>query len=88
MRTIRQITFTFGPCVVARDRPDPYAFETLWRQYRACRHNKRGTIDALRFELNAGENLLALQQDLRDGVVAVVRWGRSGVAHTRACGNV
>jgi RNA-directed DNA polymerase len=38
----------------------------LWQQYRACRHHKRGTVNALRFELNAEENLLALQQELRD----------------------
>jgi hypothetical protein len=42
-------------------RPDDlYAFETLWRQYRACRRNKRNTVNALRFELNAGEKMLAL----------------------------
>ncbi len=52
--------------MAARDRPDPYAFEALWRQYRACRRNKRATVNALRFELNAEANLLALQQELRD----------------------
>jgi hypothetical protein len=39
---------------------------TLWRQYRACRRNKRNTLNALRFELNAEENLLALQRELRE----------------------
>jgi hypothetical protein len=41
-------------------------FETLWRQSHACRRNKRSTVNALRFELNAEENLLALQQELRE----------------------
>jgi len=45
---------------------DLFAFETLWRQYRVCRRNKRNTINQLRFELNAEAELLALQQELRE----------------------
>jgi hypothetical protein len=46
---------------------DPYSFERLWRQYRACRRTKRNTRNALAFEWNAEENLLHLQAELRPG---------------------
>jgi hypothetical protein len=45
--------------------PDLYAFAALWRHYRQCRRNKRTTLNALAFEINAEANLLALQQELR-----------------------
>jgi RNA-directed DNA polymerase len=45
---------------------DIYAFENLWRQYRNCRRNKRNTINALAFEIDAEAQLVALQQDLRE----------------------
>ena len=45
---------------------DLYSFRALWRQYRACRHNKRGTLNALAFEADAEANLLQLQAELRD----------------------
>jgi retron-type reverse transcriptase len=45
--------------------PDLYSFRELWRHYRRCRHNKRNTINALAFEVNAEANLLALQRELR-----------------------
>jgi RNA-directed DNA polymerase len=44
--------------------PDLYAFAALWRHYRQCRRNKRHTVNALAFEVNAEANLLALQQEL------------------------
>lgn len=44
---------------------DPYSFQALWRAYRECRRNKRTTANALRFEVNAEANLLALQEELR-----------------------
>jgi len=46
--------------------PDPYAFRALWRQYRRCRRNKRNTLNALAFEVDAEANLLALQRALRE----------------------
>ncbi|MBM4267353.1 MAG: RNA-directed DNA polymerase [Deltaproteobacteria bacterium] len=46
--------------------PDPYSFAELWRQYRRCRRGKRNTINALRFEVDAEANLLALQKELRE----------------------
>jgi RNA-directed DNA polymerase len=45
--------------------PDLYSFQKLWLHYRQCRQNKRSTINALAFELNAEANLLALQGELR-----------------------
>jgi hypothetical protein len=45
--------------------PDIFAFAALWRRYRQCRRNKRNTINALAFEVNAEANLLALQEELR-----------------------
>jgi RNA-directed DNA polymerase len=46
--------------------PDFYSFADLWHQYRACRSNKRNTVNALAFELDAETNLLELQRELRD----------------------
>ena len=41
-----------------------FSFENLYRQYLACRRNKRNTLNALRFEVRQEENLLALQEAL------------------------
>ena len=46
--------------------PDPYSFRELWRQYRRCRRNKRNTMNALAFEIDAEAHLLELQRELRD----------------------
>jgi RNA-directed DNA polymerase len=43
-----------------------YSFSNLWHQYRVCRRNKRNTINALAFEVDAESNLLSLQAELRD----------------------
>jgi len=40
--------------------------ENLQSAYYNCRKNKRNTINALRFEFNAGEELLKLVQELKD----------------------
>ena len=45
--------------------PDVYSFRALWRHYRQCRRNKRNTVNALAFEVNAEANLFGLQQELR-----------------------
>ena len=37
--------------------PHLFSFYNLYRNYIKCRRNKRGTINALRFEVNAEENL-------------------------------
>ncbi len=41
-----------------------FSYENIYRQYLKCRRNKRGTINALRFEVNAEENLLDLKRQL------------------------
>ncbi len=41
-----------------------FTFENLYRQYLACRRNKRNTLNALRFEARQEENLLDLQEAL------------------------
>ncbi len=43
-----------------------FSFENVFRQYLKCRKNKRGTVNALRFEMNCEENLFDLQKDLSD----------------------
>ena len=42
-----------------------YSFRALWRQYRACRRNKRNTRNQLAFELDVEANLFRLQAELR-----------------------
>jgi hypothetical protein len=37
-----------------------FSFENLYRQYLACRRNKRNTLNALRFEARHEQNLLDL----------------------------
>ena len=46
--------------------PDSYEFCELWRQYRNCRRNKRNTLNAFAFEIDAEANLIALQRELRE----------------------
>ena len=43
------------------------SLENLYRQYYRCRRNKRNTINALRFEVQQEENLIALRDELIDG---------------------
>jgi len=40
-------------------------FANIYRQYLNCRKNKRNTINALKFEIRAEENLLKLQEELQ-----------------------
>ncbi len=42
-----------------------YGFESLWRQYRRCRANKRNSLHQLAFEVDAEAQLLALGAELR-----------------------
>ena len=39
----------------------------LFRAYYSCRKNKRNTINALAFELNLEENLIALKTEIESG---------------------
>ena len=41
-----------------------FSFENLYRQYLACRRNKRNTLNALKFEARQEEHLVALREAL------------------------
>lgn len=43
-----------------------FSYETLYRAYLDCRKTKRNTPDALRFEMNAEENLFDLHRELME----------------------
>lgn len=43
-----------------------FSFANLYKRYLECRKRKRGTINALKFELNAEANLLDLSIELQD----------------------
>ena len=51
-----------------------FSLENLYRAYRRCRRRKRNTVNALRFEQNLEENLVALHEELSAGTY---RPGRS-----------
>lgn len=43
-----------------------FSFENLYRNYLKCRKNKRSTFNALKFEVDAEENLLKLSDELKN----------------------
>jgi len=43
-----------------------FSFANVYRCYLACRRNKRNTINALRFEISAEENILKLESELKN----------------------
>jgi hypothetical protein len=45
---------------------DMFSFENLYHCYLKCRKHKRGTINALKFEINAEENLFKLSEELEN----------------------
>jgi hypothetical protein len=45
---------------------DAFSFTNLYRHYHACRKNKRGTINALKFELDAEDQLYQLSLELQN----------------------
>lgn len=54
------------PCVPARgSKQDIFSFQNIYRAYLACRENKRGTINALKFEIEAEENIIGLEKELK-----------------------
>jgi RNA-directed DNA polymerase len=56
----------FVPCVPARgSETDIFSFRNIYRAYLSCRKNKRNTINALKFEINAEENILSLEKELK-----------------------
>lgn len=44
---------------------DIFSFGNIYRRYLDCRKNKRNTINALKFEINAEENMLKLERELK-----------------------
>ena len=51
-----------------------FSMENIYRAYRQCRRRKRGTMNAMRFERNLEENMVALHAELNAGTY---RPGRS-----------
>jgi len=43
-----------------------FSFQNIYRCYLDCRRKKRNTYNALRFEINAEENILKLEHELKD----------------------
>ncbi|MCK4824131.1 hypothetical protein KA005_50730 [bacterium] len=43
-----------------------FSFRNIYKCYLDCRKNKRNTINALRFEINAEENILQLERELKN----------------------
>ena len=44
---------------------DIFSFGNVYRRYLKCRRNKRNTMNALKFEINAEENILRLEKELK-----------------------
>ncbi len=54
------------PCVAGAFRQmNIFSFQNVYLAYLRCRRNKRSTRNALKFEINAEENLLRLSEELR-----------------------
>lgn len=53
------------PPAANRTARELYSFENLWNAYRQCRRTKRGTLNALAFEVDAEAGLFSLQDELR-----------------------
>lgn len=43
-----------------------FSFRSIYNDYLKCRRNKRNSINALRFEINAEDNILKLENELKD----------------------
>src|SRR5690349_549534 len=43
-----------------------FSYENIYRCYFECRRNKRNSINALKFEINAEENILKLESELKN----------------------
>ncbi|MFZ5766253.1 MAG: reverse transcriptase domain-containing protein [Thermodesulfobacteriota bacterium] len=65
--TIRTTTTTCGAFATESDHGDLAAFRCLHAAYLACRKRKRGTVNALRFEVDVLENLRSLGEELASG---------------------
>lgn len=45
---------------------DIFSFKNIYRRYLDCRKNKRNTINALKFEFDAEENIIKLERELKN----------------------
>lgn len=52
-------------CVRSAPASDPFSYRNIHGRYIDCRRNKRNTINALRFEFDAEENIARLENELR-----------------------
>lgn len=43
-----------------------FSYRNIYHRYLDCRKNKRSTINALRFEINANENIIRLEHELKN----------------------
>ena len=53
--------------------PPHFSFENLYACYLKCRKNKRGTINALKYEINAEEYLFKMEKELLTGTYKPAR---------------
>ena len=57
------------PFVPARgSKQDVFSFQNIYRAYLKCRKNKRNTINALKFEIEAEENIMRLERELKSRI--------------------
>ncbi len=54
--------------LVRKQMRDIFSFGNIYGCYLACRRNKRNTINALKFEINAEENILKLENELKSKI--------------------
>lgn len=54
-----------GLSVPANGCQDIFSYENIHRNYLKCRRNKRNSVNALRFEVNAEQNILKLERQLK-----------------------
>lgn len=55
----------FGPAAPAND-SEKFSYSNIYRNYLKCRRNKRNSLNALRFEINAEENIIKIERNLKN----------------------
>jgi RNA-directed DNA polymerase len=50
------------------------SFKELWRAYKSCQKNKASSINAIKFELNASDNLWKLHYEINSGIYKPKRY--------------
>jgi retron-type reverse transcriptase len=56
----------YGLSAPASDTNSVFSYREIYQRYLECRKNKRNTDNALKFEINAEENILELEKQLRE----------------------